>query len=85
MAEFSSTAEAEYLYAIIVSGEASPTSMDSLRRSLRQIVPQKWQEMIRDQLDATYVTAIGAAHRARKFVQRPDVWKVEDEHVHDEL
>jgi hypothetical protein len=74
------------LQVIIVSGEASAESMESLGQSIRQIVPGRWQGIIRNELDPTFVTAIGAAHRARDFVRRPDIWKVEShDHTHDEL
>lgn len=67
------------MQAIIVSGEGCADSMETLGRSLRQIVPQKWQGIIRDQIDPTFVTAIGAAHRVRNFVQRPDRYPPHDE------
>ncbi|KAJ5282238.1 hypothetical protein N7505_000218 [Penicillium chrysogenum] len=79
------TDDAQHVRAVIVSGEAPLPAMNSLRSIVSQALPMEWIPMLRDQLDPAYVAAIGSAHRARKFIQNPEIWADDYDHPHDEL
>ena len=64
--------------AIVLSGEASQTAFEELRSAIREVLPQL-QEKVRDTIDPLFVPAIGAARRAREFVQSPEKWRFPSE------
>lgn len=63
--KFSRNKLAEGLVDIVVQGEASPEAMKSLGSQLRQILPEKWKGLVRDQIDPNFVAAAGGAFNAR--------------------
>lgn len=63
----------EYLRAIVLSGEASNSGMDEMRRALTaalNFLPE-YHTKLRMSLDPHFVGAFGAAQRARHIIQNP--------------
>jgi hypothetical protein len=78
------------LGAIIISGENSPDSPSFSRiRDIATRVFPDHQDKIRDTIDPHYVGAVGAAQRARHFIEDPSMLEDPNDRyfgdIHDEL
>ena len=66
---------AQYLGAVIISGQASTDSFDRFLRPLvRNTLEQEGMKaLIKDSIDPAYVTAVGAAYRAMLWEKQPEL------------
>ncbi|RAH73253.1 uncharacterized protein BO66DRAFT_464430 [Aspergillus aculeatinus CBS 121060] len=84
--------DAQYLRAIIISGDASEAAIDTLKKALQLAVPEDWRPLVRDQVDPFWVGAVGAARRAKMHIVDPrynitafEEWLQDLARMHDEL
>ena len=66
-----------------MSGEAPSSAMDVVHHAVAGALSGSRRSLIRDQIDPVFVGAIGAAYRARTFVERAELWADDDDHDHD--
>ncbi|MDI1492513.1 MAG: hypothetical protein OHK93_003727 [Ramalina farinacea] len=66
---------AQYLGAVVISGQASPESFDRFLRPLvRNTMEQEGREaLVKDSIDPAYVPAVGAAYRAMVWEKQPEM------------
>lgn len=84
--------DAQYLRAIIISGDASEAAIDTLKQALQLAIPEDWRPLVRDQVDPFWVGAVGAARRAKMHIVDPrynitafEEWLQDLARMHDEL
>ncbi|KAL4738219.1 hypothetical protein BDV11DRAFT_171219 [Aspergillus similis] len=84
--------DGQHVRAVVVTGEASAAVMEVIRNTTKAALPDGKKSLLRDQIDPAFVAAVGAAQRARKLGQIPDLHHDHDHHhdaiplyLHDEL
>jgi len=64
----------DFLQAVIVSGEASDTSFEHLRRFIKELLDDQGKcDILRDTVRPAFVSAVGAAYQSMIWVKSPEL------------